>query len=59
MSDNISEIILEELRELRKDLTPRVVKIEQWQANVEGKATMFGVLVTALTGFIAWITNHR
>lgn len=61
MSKDISEIILEELREFRKDMHNRVGKVEMWQSNVDGKITVFGLFCAAIGSFVVWMTNilHR
>lgn len=60
MSD-IQEIILEELRALRSDIVPRINKVEQWQANANGKITMFGLFCAGIGGVVSWISAimHR
>lgn len=57
MNDDISQIILAELRDFRKDINTRVNSVEKWQANADGKITMFGVFCMVIGGVIVWITN--
>ena len=58
MSKDISEVILEELREFRRDMQVRVNKVESWQANADGKITMFGLFCTGIGGIAAWLASH-
>lgn len=57
MSDEISNIILEELRALRSDLAPRVNAVEKWQSNADGKITMFGIFCVTIGGMISWVVS--
>ena len=68
MANDISQIILDELREHRREsadrhelMDVRLRTVENWQHEIKGKATMFGVICTACGGIIAWLTSllHR
>lgn len=62
--DSIQQIILDELREHRREsndrhiqIDKRVRKVETWQADANGKITIIGALGVAIGGFITWITD--
>lgn len=62
MSEDISQIILQELREHRREssvrhenMDTRVRVVETWQANAEGKVKVFGLFLAAVTSFLAWL----
>ena len=57
MSDEISKIILEELRALRADMQPRMSKVEKWQSNADGKITMFGIFCAGIGSIITFISG--
>ncbi len=57
MSEEISKIILEELRAFREDAMPRLTAVERWQSNVDGKISMFGLICVALGGLATWLTG--
>lgn len=64
MNDEISQIILEELREHRREsnerhsaIDIRIRHVEKWQADAGGKVTMLGIILTSISGVIAWIAG--
>lgn len=64
MSDDITQIILDELREHRKEsndrhvaIDKRVRKVENWQAEANGKITIIGTVGVAVGGIVTWLTD--
>lgn len=64
MPKEITEIILEELREHRREssmrhekMDHRVRKIEDWQSNANGKITMLGAIGVFMGGIVTWLTK--
>ncbi len=62
MNDN--EVMLQYLEsidnkidELKNDLAPRVVNVERWQSNIDGKITMFGLFCGMIGSAIAWLAG--
>lgn len=64
-NDNeISKIILQELRDHRKEsnerhiaIDKRIRKVENWQANASGKLTALGVIGVAAGSIVTWLTS--
>ena len=61
MSDDIQQIILDELRALRSDIHPRLRAVETWQSEANGKITMIGLFATMMGGVVTWVAGmfHR
>jgi len=68
MEPEISEIILQELRDHRKEsatrheaIEQRVRHVESWQSNADGKITAFGIVGVFIGGLVTWATDlfHR
>lgn len=57
MPDNVTQIILDELRAMREDIAPRLRKVESWQDNADGKITMFGLFCSAIGGIVVWFVG--
>lgn len=57
MADDLQQVILDELRALRNDIQPRLRKVEEKQANLDGKMTVTGVFCTAIGSVIALVIN--
>lgn len=62
MNDN--EVMLQYLEsidnkidELKKDLVPRVNKVEAWQNNANGKISMIGLFGSLIGGLVMWIVG--
>jgi len=62
--DDISQIILDELRAHREEsrdrhdkIETRVRNVEAWQSNADGKITVFGLVGVFIGGFVTWVTN--
>lgn len=54
MKDDIASIILQELRDMKADLTPRLRKVESWQDNFSGKMSIIAIVAS---GVGAWFMN--
>jgi len=64
MDNDISQIILDELRAHRLEsadrhdkLDGRVRNVEAWQHDAGGKATMLASVAAALGGIVVWATG--
>jgi len=64
MTKDISELILEELRDHRAEsrerhekLSDRVSTVEAWQNNANGKITMFGAFGIVIGGVLSWVVS--
>ena len=63
-NDEISQIILEELREHRREsnerhvqVDKRIRKVENWQSEANGKITIISAVGVAIGGIITWVTG--
>lgn len=64
MNDDVSQIILDELREHRREsnlrhevIDKRVRKVESWQSDAGGKLTAFGVFCTTVGAVVAFLAD--
>lgn len=64
MADDISQIILDELRAHRQEsaqrhegFDKRIRKVEIWQADASGKMTMLGLVGVVAGGIVTWLTQ--
>lgn len=60
--NEISKIILDELRAHRSEsnerhvqIDNRVRRVEDWQSNANGKISIIGAVGVGIGGFIAWV----
>lgn len=65
MASDINEIILDELREHRREtrerldkINGRVRKTEEWQANANGKMTILSAIGMMAGGIVAWLAEN-